>query len=196
MKQQRVQRLRRIVVGDDNPLRRYIDRLELAVIVSLLVAFLVAAPMLAVAGVRIAGTAGAKEMAAESSWRQVPAVLTQGAAAGLIGLDGEWDTSWVRARWIAPDGITQRGLVAVGLNARAGQAVQVWVTHAGQLTRPRLTRRGVVEREVVAGVAAPAALALLLSITACAVRVVANRRRMAGWTKAWEAVGPRWSSYR
>jgi hypothetical protein len=54
----------------------------------------------------------------------------------------------------------------------------------------------VVEREVMAAVAAPVALALLLSITACAVRVVANRRRMAGWTKAWEAVGPRWSSYR
>ena len=196
MKQQRVQRLRRIVVGDGNPLRRYVDRLESAVVVSLLVAFLVAAPMLAIAGVRITGHAGAREIAAESSWRQVPAALTQSAGAGLIGLDGEWDTSWVKARWIAPDGITHRGLVAVGLNARAGQAVQVWVTHAGQLTRPRLTRHGVVEREVMAAVAAPAALALLLSITAGAVRVVANRRRMAGWTKAWEAIGPRWSSYR
>lgn len=196
MKQPRVQRLRRIVVGDGNPLRRYVDRLESAVVVSLLVAFLVAAPMFAIVGVRIAGTAGAHEVAAESSWRQVPAVLTQSAAAGLIGLDGEWDTSWVRARWIAPDGIARRGLVAVGLNAKAGQAVRVWVTHAGELTRPPVTRIGVVEREVMAAVAAPAALAVLLSITAYAVRVVANRRRMAGWAKAWEAIGPRWSSYR
>ena len=47
MKQQRLQRLRRIIAGDDNPLRRYVDKLESAVVVSLVIAFLVAAPLLA-----------------------------------------------------------------------------------------------------------------------------------------------------
>jgi hypothetical protein len=196
MKQQRLQRLGRIIVGDDNPLRRYVDRVESALVVSLIIAFLVAAPLLAIFGDRIAATGAAREMRAEASWKPVQAVLTQSAGAGLIGLGGAWDTSWVTARWTAPDGTSHRGLVAVALNARARQPDQVWVTHAGQLTQPPLTRGAVVEREIVAAAAGPAALAALLSITACAVRVLANRRRMAGWTKAWEAIGPRWSSLR
>jgi hypothetical protein len=196
MKQQRLQRLRRIVGGDDNPLRRYVDKIESAVVVSLVVAFLVAAPLIAIFTVRVTGAIGSREIAAQSSRRQVPAVLTQSAETGLIGLDGEWDTSWVTARWTAPDGAARHGLVAVGLNAKARQTVQVWVTSTGQLTTPRLTAGAVVERQVIAAVAATAALAVLLSVTACAVRAVANRHRMVAWTKEWETTGPRWSSLR
>jgi hypothetical protein len=196
MKQQRVQGLRRIIAGDDNPLRRYVDKLESAVVASLVIAFLVAAPLVAVFAVRVVGSAGAREMRAESGWLQRPAVLATSAEAGLIGLDGEWDTSWVTAHWMMPDGIRRGGLVAVDLNAKAGQRVMVWVTPAGRPTHPRLTRAAVAERQVMAAIAAPAGLVLLLSITASTVRVLANRRRMAAWTKAWEAIGPRWSSLR
>lgn len=196
MEPQRMQRLRRIVAGDDNPLRRTIDKLESAVIAGLVIAFLVAAPLLAIAVVEIVGTAGARELAAQSSWRSEQAVLTQNAAAGMIGLDGEWDTSWVTAHWTAPDGAVWHGLVAVGLDAKAGQTVKVWVTGTGQLTGQRLSRGGLLEREVLAAIGAPVALAVLLAVVACAVRAAANRRRIARWTKAWEVVGPRWSSRR
>jgi flagellar biosynthesis/type III secretory pathway M-ring protein FliF/YscJ len=196
MEPQRMQRLRRIVAGDDNPLRRNIDKLESAVMAGLVIAFLVAAPLLAVAAVRIVSTAGAREVAAQSSWRPERAELTQNAAAGIIGLDGEWDTSWVTARWTAPDGATLHGLVAVGLNAKAGQTVEITVTETGQPTTERLSRAGLIEREALAAVGAPAALAALLAIVACAVRAAANRRRMGSWTKAWDVVGPRWSSRR
>ncbi len=196
MEQQRLQRLRRIVAGDDNPLRRYVDKLETAVIAGLVIAFLVAGPLLAVAAARTTGAAGLRDMRAESTWAQRTAVLTQSAGAGLVGLDGEWDTSWVKAKWTAPDGAHRRGLVAVGLNARAGQRLTLWMTSAGELTPPRLTRGAVVERQIIAAIMWPAGLAIVLSITACAVRVLANRRRMADWARAWEAIGPRWSSLR
>jgi hypothetical protein len=196
MEQQRLQRLRRIMAGDDNPLRRHIDKLESAVVVSLVIAFLVAAPLLTIFAVQTAGAAGARQLRAEHGWQQRPAVLTQSAAAGLVGLDGEWDTSWVTARWTMPDGVPHRGLVAVGLSARAGQRLMLWVTPAGQLTHPPLTPAEVTSREVMAAITVPVGLAVLLSVTACGVRVLANRRRMAGWTKAWEAIGPRWSSLR
>jgi hypothetical protein len=196
MEPQRMQRLRRIVAGDDNPLRRNIDKLESAVMASLVIAFLIAAPLLAVATVRIVSAAGAREVAAQSSWRSERAVLTQNAAAGIIGLDGEWDTSWVAARWTAPDGAAQHGLIAVGLNAKAGQTVEITVTETGQLTTERLSRAGLFEREVIAALGAPAALAVLLAAVACAVRAEANRRRLGSWTKAWDVVGPRWSSRR
>jgi hypothetical protein len=196
MRQQRLRRLRRIVAGDDNPLRRYIDKLESAVIASLVISFLIAAPLLAVFAAREVGIAGAREERAQQAWRPVTAVLEQSASAGLIGLDGEWDTSWVRAKWTAPDGAYRSGLVAVVLNARAGQRLQVWVTPAGQLTHPRLTTAQVRERQVMAAIAAAAALALVLSIAGSIARVLANRRRIAAWGKAWEAAGPRWTSRR
>jgi hypothetical protein len=196
MKQQRLQRLRRIVAGDDNPLRRYVDRLESAVIASLVISFLIAAPLLAIFAAREVGIAGAREERAQQAWRPVTAVLEQSGSAGLVGLDGEWDTSWVTAKWTAPDGAHRSGLVAVALNARAGQRLQLWVTPAGQLTHPPLTTPQVRERQVMAGIAAAAVLAVVLSIAATAARVLANRRRMAAWGKAWEAVGPRWTSLR
>jgi hypothetical protein len=196
MKQQRLQRLRRIVVGDDNPMRRYVDKLESAVAVSLVIAFLVAGPLLAIVGVRAVGTAGVREQRAQSKWQPVGAVLTQSAGAGLIGLDGDFDTSWVTAKWTAPDGALRSGIVPVELNAKAGQRLTIWVTPAGELTPPKLTNAALVDREVTAAIAVLAGLALLLSMTAWAVRVLANRRRIADWTKAWEAIGPRWSSFR
>jgi hypothetical protein len=191
-----LQRLRRILIGDDNPLRRYVDRLESAVVVGLVVAFLVAGPLLAVVGVRVVGSAAGREQRAERAWRQVPAVLTQNGAAGLIGLDGEWDASWVMTRWTAPDGAHVTGLLPVQLNAKAGQRVLVWVTHTGRLTHEPLTSAEVVDREAIAAASVPAGLALLLWITALVVKAVANRRRMTSWAKSWETIGPRWSSLR
>jgi hypothetical protein len=196
MKQQLLQRLRRIVAGDDNPLRRHIDKLESAVVASIVIAFLMVAPLVAIFAASVAASTGAREVRAQSSWKPVTAVLTQNAGSGLIGLDGEWDTSWVTASWTAHNGTHHRGLVAVGLNARAGQRVMLFATPAGQLTPPPLTRSAVVEREVMAAIAVPVGLAVLLSITSCGVRVLANRRRLASWTKEWEATGPRWSSLR
>jgi hypothetical protein len=43
---------------------------------------------------------------------------------------------------------------------------------------------------------APIGLAVLFAIAGCAVRVLANRRRMADWARDWAATGPRWSSLR
>jgi len=196
MKQQLLRRFGLVPAGDDNPLRRPVDKLECAVITCLIVAFFIVAPFLAVFTAGVVGAAGAREMKAETSWRTVPAVLEQSAAVGSIGLDGDWNTAWVKAHWTAPNGAQKTGLVAVALNARAGQRVMVSVTQAGQLTHQPLTRDELAERTVMAAVAAPAGLALLLTIAAGMTRVVANRRRMVCWAREWEATGPRWSSLR
>jgi len=188
--------MRRIVVGDDNPLRRYVDRLESAVATGLVVAFLVAAPLLAVVSVQAIGSAAGREQNAERAWREVQVTLTQSGAAGLVGLDGEWDASWVTAKWMAPDGAHVTGRLAVELNARAGQRFTVWVTHTGALTHAPLTTAEVIDREAIAAVCVPAGLALLLWMASWVVRALANHRRMVSWTRAWDAVGPRWSSFR
>lgn len=198
MKQQQLlRRLGRMLAGDDNPLRRPVDKLESAVITGLIVAFLIAAPLLAIFAAGVVSAAGTREMQAETQqWKPVTAVLEQDAANGAIGLDGDWDTAWVKAKWTMPGGAQKTGQVAVALNARAGLRVSVWVTPAGQLTHQPLTKAEVAERTVTAAVACPAGLAVLLMVAVGAIRVVANRRRMACWAREWEATGPRWSSLR
>ena len=197
MKQQRIpRRLGWMLAGNDSPLRRPVDKLESAVITTIIVAFFIAAPLLAIFAAGAVRAAGTREMSAESQWKPRTAVLLQSAAEGAIDLGGDLDTAWVNAQWTAPTGTTKHGLVPVSLNARAGQPVSVWVTQAGRLTHQPLTKAEVAGRTVLAAVACPAGLALLLTIAIGVTRVVANRRRMACWAREWEAAGPRWSSLR
>jgi hypothetical protein len=189
-------RLLRSVAADDNPLRRRIDRMESALILGLIAAFLIGAPLLAVGAARMMGTAATAELHAQDHWRTRSATLLQSGAEGLTGMYGEWDTSWVKVQWTMPGGAIRTGLIAVQENAKKGLHVPVWVTPSGQLTHPPLTRADVIDRELTAAVLSPAVLGVLLLIAGDVVRVVANRRRMADWTKAWEAVGPKWTSLR
>jgi hypothetical protein len=187
------QRLVRIVVGNDSPLRRPVDRIQSAVVAGLVVAFAVAAPLVSIVAVQITGAAAVREQRTEAKWRPVTAVLQESAAAGLVADDGAFD-SWVPASWRMPGGVKRSGLVAVDLNAREGQRMTVWVTPAGQLTRPKLIRAQVLEWEATAAIVAPIGLAVLLMVAGGVVRAAADRRRMAEWTRAWAAAGPRWSS--
>jgi hypothetical protein len=174
---------------EDNPLQRRVDRIESAIVACLVVVFIIAAPLLIIVAARVSGAAAVRERRAESGWQPVSAVLQQSGAAGQIAGGGDLDASWVPARWRAPDGAWRQGLVAVELNAKAGQRMTVWVTPAGQLMHPPLTRAEVLEWEATAAMLAPVALAALLVIAGGIVRVVANRRRMAGWARAWAALG-------
>jgi hypothetical protein len=182
--------------GDGNPLRRAIDRVEAAVMLGLVAAFLVGAPIAAVGAAQVTGAAATAELHAQRSWLQRSATLMQPGSEGLTGMYGEWDTSWVKVQWTMPGGSVRTGLVAVEENAKKGLHVPVWVTPSGQLTHPPLTRADVTDRVVTAAALAPALLGVLLLIAGDVVRVVANRRRMADWARAWEVAGPKWTSLR
>jgi hypothetical protein len=179
-----------------NPLRRRIDDVEAAIMTGLVVLFLIAAPLLSIVTGRIADGAGLREQQAEKAWHQVHAVLEQNASAGLNSQDGGWDAAWVNARWDIPGGKSLTGVIAVGLNAKAGQRVTIWVTGSGQIARPPLSHDDVLDGIANAVLATVAGLAVLLALAAAAARSAANRRRMASWERAWEVIGPRWTSLR
>jgi hypothetical protein len=160
------------------------------------VLFLIAAPLLGIMTGRIADGAGLREQHAEQAWHQVSAVLEQNASAGLNSQDGGWDAAWVTARWDIPGGKSRTGVIAVGLNAKAGQRVTIWVTGSGHLAHPPLSHDDVLDGVANAVLATVAGLAVLLGLAAAAARGAANRRRMAGWERAWEIIGPRWTSLR
>jgi hypothetical protein len=184
------------VAAGRSPFRRRVDDVEAAIMTGLLVFFLAVAPVLGFVTGHLTDSASIRQQRAEQSWRPATAVLDQSAAEGLIGLDGEWGASWVIASWPRPDGAVQTGLVAVALNARDGQHVRIWETRTGQLTHPPLTSGDIRDRVVSAVIATVAALAVLLAIVAGVVRVIAGRRRLAGWARAWAAVAPHWSPHR
>jgi hypothetical protein len=176
---------------DGNPLRRGIDKAEAMAMTLLVVALVIAGPLLAALIGRSADAAAVREQQSERSWQHVQAVLRQGADQ-VVASSGEWDVAWVRASWKLPDGRPGSGQLGVPLNARAGQRIWIWVTPAGQITRPPLTSADVIDQVTFATLMVIACWAALLGGGALVVRTVANRRRMAGWQREWEASGPQW----
>jgi hypothetical protein len=181
---------------DHNPLRRYVDKVECAVLMSLILAFLVGAPFVAIAAGRAADSSAQRARIAAQGDREVQAVLLQSAAAGQVDLDGTVDASYVNARWVAPDGVSRTGILAVPLNARAGDRAEVWVTRAGVLTGAPPGRGEQLEATAVAAATSVAGLAALLLVLGVIIRITANRRRLARWSRAWKTVGPDWSRQR
>jgi hypothetical protein len=189
------QRITRRLGWDRNPLRRRVDRAA-AVSVSVVVLIgLLAAPVVGVVAGRFADAAGVRQQQAERSWRQVPVTLTE-SAAQVPPSAITWGAAWVPARWTAPDGQHRTGLVATDLNARAGQRLSLWMTPSGVLTRARLSTADVRDQVTFVVLAALMALGLLTGLAGGVLELVFNRRRIAGWQRAWDAVGPHWSRQR
>jgi hypothetical protein len=160
------------------------------------VLFLLAAPLLSILTGRLADAAGLREQAAEHAWHPVQAVLAQNASAGVSSQDGAWGAAWVTARWDTPGGGQRTGVIAVDLNAKAGQRVTIWVTGSGRVTHPPLSHDEVLDGVANAVLATVVGLAIALTLGLVVARSAANRRRIEAWARAWEVFGPRWTSLR
>ena len=176
---------------DGNPLRRRIDKIAACQAALLMAVFLIGAPMLSMAAARWVGHVAAAGQRAARSWRQVPAVLVRGAP--LPAVEGVFGTSWVKARWTAPDGHQRVGRIPVSTSLAAGRTVQLWVDTAGSPTAAPPRYGAPVASEALVAVLATAALGTVLWWLAGAGRWMLDRRRLADWEAAWAAVGPQWT---
>ncbi len=189
-------RLGRSVRGlwpDRNPLRRTSDRLEAAISVGILLAFLICAPLLALAVSSWTYGVGLRTADAEhASWHQVTAVsLTSAPTDGYGGY-----AAMVQARWLGPDGKQHTGEVSVPAGSKAGTRVTVWVDRAGHVTGAPLDTSMARGEAVLASVIAPAVLGVaLLGLWGTAHKLI-DRHRLAGWDADWRATGPQWSPRR
>ncbi|HCU96968.1 MAG TPA: hypothetical protein DHU96_31330 [Actinobacteria bacterium] len=182
---------------DHNPLRRASDRAESAILALLLGAFLIGAPLLAVAAGQWAANAGHRLENAQRAGRyQVTAVLTANAPNQTQNAYGTVMGVEVRARWTAPGGITRTGLVTAPPGEKAGSLVWVWVDRAGNVTSSPEQASDLSGQRALATLLAPVALGLaLLAMWSLAHRIL-DKRRMAAWDADWAATGPRWTSRR
>jgi hypothetical protein len=184
-------RLARRLGLDGNPLRRRLDKIAACLAALLMAMFLICAPILSMAAARWVGHTAAAGQRTARSWRQVPAVLLRGEPLPDVGW--VFGTSWVKARWTAPDGHQRAGSIPVSTSLAAARTVQLWVDTAGSPTGPPPRYGAPAVREAVAAVLATAALGAVLWSLAGAGRWILNRRRLEDWEAAWAAVGPQWT---
>jgi hypothetical protein len=193
----RVTRLARRLWMGNNPLRRSTDRIEGWITAGLLVLFLVGAPLSWISVGRWVQQGGLLEQRAQQSWHQIPAVLLRSAPPlPRLDLRAAWGISVLApARWAGPGGRHFTGKVPVLAGTRAGRTVAVWVNRSGRATGPPLARSALINRVTGAEMLAPVGLAILLFGVGGLVRLVLDRRRLAGWEASWALIGPRWTRH-
>jgi hypothetical protein len=184
-------RLSRRLGLDGNPMRRRIDKLAACMAALLMAVFLIGAPMLSVAAARWAGTprpplSGPRAPGA----RCLPSCC---GAAPLPAVGWAFGSSWVTARWTAPDGHERAGRILVSTGLAAGRTVRLWVDAAGSPTGPPPHYGAPVASEAMAAVLATVALGGVLWWLAAAGRWALDRRGLAAWEAAWAVVGPQWT---
>jgi hypothetical protein len=178
---------------DRNPLRRAADRAETTVLALLFVAFLVGAPLAALAsGAWAHTTAQRAEVAQAAARHQVTAVVLTPPTLPTVGSWGQ--DSLAQARWTAPDGRVVTGEISVPVGTRAGAAVPVWTTRGGQLTSHPLGDSQVASMTELGEITGATGVALLLAIIGVLARRSLDKRRMAAWDANWQSTGPRWTT--
>jgi hypothetical protein len=179
---------------DRNPLRRASDRAETVVLTLLVVAFLVGAPLAALAsGARVHAIAERTALAQQASRHQVMATVEE---APLMPPDAGNVATAAELRWTAANGKAETGWTSVPLGTQVGAKVRVWATQGGQLTSQPLLGSQVKDLTILGGTAGAGAVAALLALCGITVRWSLNRRRMAAWDVDWRTTGPRWTTRR
>ena len=188
----RVSRLVRWLAGR-NALRRPVDRIEGAVLVTLSAAFLVAVAIASVLGAHTYQS----QRAASAGLRPAVAVLVQ---AGPF-YSGPAQLGKAEARWRDRGGGEQSGVLttvtAPGIiGAAAGTRIPVWLDRSGQPVASPGGQVAMIFNALAldAAVAGGAGIALLICYALC--RLALDRRRLAAWESAWSLTGPRWTTRR
>jgi len=171
---------------DHNPLRRASDRAEAGIIAGLAAAFLLGAPLIAIAVWQLAlSTVFTTTDAEHAGSRPVAARLLATAP-----MSYSYDVA-VPARWRAPDGASHSGRIVVSPGARAGTVVTVWAGRSGRLTRtPFPAFQAAIQADVTAAMAVPCWGLLLLCAGVLSCRLL-DVRRLAAWDAEWRAMDGR-----
>ena len=187
-------RLARTFGMDGNPLRRASDRAEAWIRVGLLVVFLIAGPMAALATGR--WTAHVGDAGSDAQSHAVQAVLLRAATAPAgRAVAARGAQVWVSARWESAGGSTRTGEVPAPAGAPAGAVVTIWLDASGRVTGPQQPG-GFADEAVATAVITLIGVALALLVVLRLIQRFLNWRHLAAWEAAWRAVGPRWTGHR
>ncbi|QFQ98113.1 hypothetical protein F9278_19995 [Streptomyces phaeolivaceus] len=122
----------------------------------------------------------------------VNAVLVADVPKPTVGKWSSGDKTLAKVRWTTPDGSsrTDRTLVDTGL--KSGTHLVVWQDGRGTLvTEPPSATEAAVEGAVMGGFAGMSLVGGVYAVGALA-RWRLDQRRMAGWDREWDLIGPKW----
>ncbi|MEV0973649.1 Rv1733c family protein [Microtetraspora glauca] len=175
---------------DRNPLRRPADRVESAILITLLLLFCVIMPLGTYLATRSAYVTAQRENAGK---HQVTATVYEQPTSMRGARLGAATDLRAGARWHTPDGAIHQAKVPVATTATPGTRVRVWVNADDQ---PSLEPASTVEILMATAIVALASLSGIAAVLAMLVgllRWVMRRRNQRRWEEAWANVEPRWA---
>lgn len=178
-----------------NPLRRAVDRIEVAAMILLVVMFVAGAPFAAAATTNWTQQGAAAAARVErATWHQVTAVVLR-AVSSPSSSYAESFRSLVPVRWTL-NGVAHAGTAEVAAGTPAGASVRVWTSRSGEQTGAPLAPSQIAHQAALAGMLAVGGLAFLVIVGALIIRRFLDGKRMAAWDAEWSATGPQWCKYR
>ncbi|MER6181759.1 hypothetical protein [Streptomyces sp. NPDC001652] len=172
-----------------NPLRRPDDIVEAWVVLAVWAVVVVGGTAAGLVTAHAADATFARQRAERHS---VEAALLTDVSGGTSSVRASSDQALATVRWTAPDGSTRtdQTLVDVGLPVRS--RVVLWQDDQGALaTEPPSPSEAAVEAGTLGTLAAFALTGVVYALGAL-VRWRLDLRRIDGWGREWDLVGPRW----
>lgn len=173
-----------------NPLARVSDRLEAALLITVCSGLALAIPLGAVVGqwsfsrqvVASARTSlsGHYTTATVLHDTPQPVVLSEGVGAVI-------STTSAPVRWTAADGTEHTGQAGVPSGSRAGTPVALWISATGDPAAPPTSTADAATKGAIAGLFTWLGTSGLLLLAGVVARLILDRRRLAGWDRAWAA---------
>jgi hypothetical protein len=185
--------LRRRLGLEPNALRRPADHMESSIIVTLLLVFVIGAPLLGVVAGRSSYETNLRAERDQAARQQVTARLTANAPAPTPSVDGAAPPAVPAAAQWTYAGAVHTGLIRVRPGTKADTKMPIWVDGKGEPVNGRRTHLETVTHAVIMGVASVFCMAFAFRLAASLVRRVFIRRHLAAWDADWSVAEPRWS---
>jgi hypothetical protein len=183
--------LRRFGFGH-NPLRRRVDRIEAAVLISALVVALLAIPAAAILGTTVRDRSEDAAARQRAVIHQVQARTLEDTAEAVPSVSGQV-VSQVRIAWSDASGLLRESRTDVLIGTRAGTPVTIWLDRSGALARAPREPGDSAALGAAVGLALPMLAWPFLWGTFWLVHHSLDRRRAEQWTREWKRVSARWT---
>lgn len=183
--------LRRLGFGR-NPLRRRVDRLESAFLVTALVGALLVVPAAVMLGTTIHDRAEDKAARQRALLHSVQARTLENTAEFVPPSPGQV-TSTVRIGWLDGSGVSREGSAEVVIGTLAGTELTIWLDRSGAIVRAPRESADSAALGASAGLTLPTLAWPLLWASFRLARRPLDRRRSEDWAREWEQVSTRWS---
>ncbi|WP_340681333.1 hypothetical protein LCL61_21415 [Amycolatopsis coloradensis] len=178
------------VITRRNPLIRWSDRLEAALMIGAVLLVLLAIPFAAAAG--SGAYAEGRERAVEqaANRQETTAVLLADAPPVHVRLDGVPldEKVEVAARWTGPGGLIREGVVTVDAGMVTGNEVRIWLDALGHPVEAPVTDTDALSQGIGVGTGLWLGWLTLVATVFLACRAALGRRRAAEWAREWQRI--------